>query len=86
MTNDRRQFISRLAAMLAAAGLPPAVLADDDDHESSSSSGTTAPSTAALPSTGLSGRVVVVGGGMAGASVAKFLRLWGGAGVQVTLV
>ena len=32
------------------------------------------------------GRVVVVGGGMAGTTVAKFLRLWGGAGITVTLV
>lgn len=31
-------------------------------------------------------RVVVVGGGFAGATVAKYLRLWGGAGVDVTLV
>jgi len=32
------------------------------------------------------GRVVVVGGGMAGTSVAKYLRFWGGTGVDVTLV
>ena len=32
------------------------------------------------------GRVVVVGGGMAGTTAAKFLRLWGGSGVNVTLV
>ncbi len=32
------------------------------------------------------GKVVVVGGGMAGTTVAKFLRLWGGTGVDVTLV
>jgi len=32
------------------------------------------------------GRVVVVGGGMAGTTVAKYLRLWGGTGVDVTLV
>lgn len=31
-------------------------------------------------------RAVVVGGGMAGATVAKYLRLWGGAGVSVTIV
>jgi sulfide dehydrogenase [flavocytochrome c] flavoprotein chain len=30
--------------------------------------------------------VVVVGGGMAGATVAKYLRLWGGSGLAVTLV
>jgi NADPH-dependent 2,4-dienoyl-CoA reductase/sulfur reductase-like enzyme len=32
------------------------------------------------------GRVVVVGGGMAGTSVAKYLRFWGGTGIDVTLV
>jgi len=32
------------------------------------------------------GKVVVVGGGMAGTTVAKYLRFWGGAGVDVTLV
>jgi NADPH-dependent 2,4-dienoyl-CoA reductase/sulfur reductase-like enzyme len=36
--------------------------------------------------TNVSGRVVVVGGGMAGTTAAKFLRLWGGTGVDVTLV
>lgn len=36
--------------------------------------------------TGTNGRVVVIGGGMAGTTVAKYLRLWGGTGVQVTLV
>jgi len=30
--------------------------------------------------------VVVVGGGMAGATAAKYLRLWGGTGVRVTLI
>lgn len=88
MTPDRRQFLSRLAAFCAAAGIPPFVLADDDDgdrHRRRTSTGTTS-SPAQLPATGLAGRVVVVGGGMAGAAVAKFLRLWGGAGVQVTLV
>lgn len=32
------------------------------------------------------GRVVVIGGGMAGATVAKYLRIWGGSKVQVTIV
>ncbi len=35
---------------------------------------------------GATGRVVVVGGGMGGTTVAKFLRLWGGTGVDVTLI
>jgi sulfide dehydrogenase [flavocytochrome c] flavoprotein chain len=42
--------------------------------------------TAALATTATQGRVVVIGGGMAGLAAAKYLRLWGGAGVQVTLV
>jgi len=32
------------------------------------------------------GRVVVVGGGMAGTTVSKYLRFWGGSGMDVTLV
>jgi len=36
--------------------------------------------------TGIRGKVVVIGGGMAGATVAKYLRFWGGTGVEVTLV
>jgi len=32
------------------------------------------------------GRVIVIGGGMAGATVAKYLRIWGGSKVQVTLI
>jgi NADPH-dependent 2,4-dienoyl-CoA reductase/sulfur reductase-like enzyme len=35
---------------------------------------------------GAVGRVVVVGGGMGGTTAAKFLRLWGGVGLDVTLV
>ncbi|MFZ9661597.1 MAG: FAD-dependent oxidoreductase, partial [Chitinophagaceae bacterium] len=34
----------------------------------------------------VSGKVVVVGGGMAGTTISKYLRLWGGAGMDVTLV
>ncbi|MBK6282640.1 MAG: FAD-dependent oxidoreductase [Draconibacterium sp.] len=37
-------------------------------------------------SAGAAGRVVVVGGGMGGTTVAKYLRLWGGTGMDVTLV
>jgi NADPH-dependent 2,4-dienoyl-CoA reductase/sulfur reductase-like enzyme len=36
--------------------------------------------------TGIKGRVVVIGGGMAGATAAKYLRYWGGTGVEVTLI
>lgn len=38
------------------------------------------------PSTLIGKKVVIVGGGMAGATLAKYLRLWGGEGLQVTLV
>ncbi len=83
MPTDRRRFLARLAAYCAAAGVPAITLADDDDRRRRPRPGTQAPT---LPVTGLSGRVVVVGGGMSGAAAAKFLRLWGGSGVQVTLV
>ncbi|MCC6760389.1 MAG: FAD-dependent oxidoreductase [Chitinophagaceae bacterium] len=39
-----------------------------------------------LGNSGAVGNIVVVGGGMAGTTMAKFLRLWGGTGVKVTLV
>lgn len=39
-----------------------------------------------LSATGATGKVVVVGGGMAGTTVAKYLRFWGGTGMDVTLV
>jgi len=35
---------------------------------------------------GAGGRVIVVGGGMAGATVAKYLRLWSNGGLEVTLI
>lgn len=39
-----------------------------------------------LAANAATGRVVVVGGGMAGTTVAKYLRFWGGTGMDVTLV
>ena len=41
---------------------------------------------ATRPSSARLGRVVVVGGGFGGATVAHYLKLWGGADVDVTLV
>ncbi len=35
---------------------------------------------------GASGRVIIVGGGYAGATAAKYLRLWGGDGIEIILV
>jgi NADH dehydrogenase FAD-containing subunit len=48
--------------------------------------GKSTPTGPSVPKGSLSGKVVVVGGGMAGAAAAKYLRLWGGSGVSVTLV
>ncbi len=39
-----------------------------------------------LPSFAASGKVVIVGGGFGGATCARYLKRWGGAGVDVTLV
>src|SRR5690349_13764188 len=41
---------------------------------------------AAVQAAGASARVVIVGGGMGGATLAKYLRLWGGRGMKVTLI
>jgi len=43
------------------------------------------PSPTPSPTSNVSGSVIVVGGGMAGATVAKYLKLWG-SGLNVTLV
>lgn len=39
-----------------------------------------------LMNLGATGKVIVVGGGMAGTTAAKYLRFWGGTGMDVTLV
>ena len=74
---DRRKFLGSLSVGgLGLLGLPEA-WADESRT----------PVLFPVPTnTGISGRIVVVGGGMAGAAVAKYLRLWGGTGVTVTLV
>lgn len=75
---NRRDFF-RLASM---AGLGASMAG-----WSGFSNAATATQLGTVPSnTGIKGRVVVIGGGMAGATVAKYLRLWGGSGVSVTLV
>jgi sulfide dehydrogenase [flavocytochrome c] flavoprotein chain len=53
---------------------------------SAESSDGSRPSSPPVPSGGASGRVVIVGGGMGGATLAKFLRLWGGTRMDVTLI
>jgi len=77
---DRRNFLGLLAASsLSALSVSSRLWADDDDNQASSL-------TAVPANTGLSGHIVVVGGGMAGNTLAKYLRMWGGTGVTVTLV
>jgi sulfide dehydrogenase [flavocytochrome c] flavoprotein chain len=71
---NRRQFTQYIGAGALGLALPK-ILWSDDGRRSR-----------VLANTGANGRVVVVGGGMAGATAAKYLRLWGGAGVQVTLI
>jgi NADPH-dependent 2,4-dienoyl-CoA reductase/sulfur reductase-like enzyme len=62
--------------------LPEKIFGSEREHRTSKGKGTSL-----VPgNTGANGRVVVVGGGMAGATAAKYLRLWGGSGIQVTLV
>lgn len=74
----RRQFFGVLAASAVSLMVPGMVFADERR-----SSGAASPVPA---DTGAAGSVIVVGGGMAGATAAKFLRLWGGDKVKVTLV
>ena len=79
---SRRQLVGWAAGGMATGLLPLAGWADDDRSPSSNST-----SSLALASAGVTGKkVVVVGGGMAGMTAAKYLRLWGGSGLQVTLV
>jgi sulfide dehydrogenase [flavocytochrome c] flavoprotein chain len=79
---SRRQLVGWAAGGMATGLLPLAGWADDDQSPSSNST-----SSLALASAGVTGKkVVVVGGGMAGMTAAKYLRLWGGSGLQVTLV
>lgn len=80
----RRDFIKMAGAAglgLTTAGWHMLAAADEKRRRTSSTTTATVPA-----NTGIKGRVVVVGGGMAGATVAKYLRLWGGSGVDVTLI
>ncbi|WP_050988083.1 FAD-dependent oxidoreductase [Thiothrix nivea] len=87
---DRRKFLTQLGVGALGMALSGSSLAEDGRKPKSSKSGgktTTTASAAMMPgNTGANGRVVVIGGGMAGTTVAKYLRLWGGTGVEVTLV
>jgi sulfide dehydrogenase [flavocytochrome c] flavoprotein subunit len=86
--SERRRTLLLAAAALGMGMLPFAARPDDDEKgasKSSRKSGSTSGSIS-VPETGPTGKVVVIGGGMAGATAAKYLRLWGGVNVSVTLV
>jgi len=78
---DRRYFLSTSGIALAAAS--PLTWADDKKKRVSEHS-TPKPTPTPTPGAAKS-RVIVIGGGMAGATVAKYLRLWGDS-IAVTLV
>lgn len=76
---DRRKFLGLMAASGLGFLVAPKAMAEDNESST--------PVLFPVPSnTGIAGNIVVVGGGMAGATMAKYLRLWGGTGVKVTLV
>lgn len=79
---DRRQLLRAVAG--AAAGLGPLLVLADDDRNTRRKSDSSTPQ-ALPPPTHPKARVIVLGGGMGGATVSKYLRLWGDA-VDVTLV
>lgn len=80
-SHERRRWLL-MASASAIVGLVPAIgWTDDDEGSSGSTGGAVTPAV-----TGLTGKVVVVGGGMAGVTAAKYLRMWGGSGLSITLV
>ena len=83
---DRRHFLNNASAILLAGSSALAWADEKKSRDKKSSDSTAKPVTTTLPSsTAVKSRVIVIGGGMAGATVAKYLRLWGD-GIAVTLI
>lgn len=86
---DRRWFLGALgAATLSACGGGGSTEEGTEDRIPNTppqADATPAGGTIAPPGNQAKGRVIVVGGGMAGATAAKYLRMWGDA-IDVTLV
>ena len=84
----RRNFLAHGGSLLAAAATP-LVWADDDKKSSKTKEkqeDVTRPTTTPTPApTTPKSRVIVIGGGMAGVTVAKYLRRWGDA-IEVILI
>ena len=83
-TSRRNWLLTTLG--LSAASLSPWLAHADNDNDEDFDHEVSSNVSLALAQTGISGHVVVIGGGMAGATAAKYLRLWGGAQLNVTLV
>ncbi len=90
---NRRDFLTKLMLTASATMIAPYAMADDDDDDkyktttSSTTSTTTTNVTFTPVTTNITGKnVVIIGAGMAGATMAKYLRLWGGSGINITLV
>lgn len=86
---QRRTFLAHTSSLALSSGLLSACggggSEDNDISDSGNPTAPTAPVVSTPPGTAASSRVIVVGGGMGGATVAKYLRLWGNA-IDVTLV
>lgn len=88
---QRRNFLAQASTLALSTGWLSACGgggSTDTDTSGTSTGNPTTPTNPAVstpPGTAAKSRVIVVGGGMAGATVAKYLRLWGDA-IDVTLV
>ncbi|MDP3422840.1 MAG: FAD/NAD(P)-binding oxidoreductase [Burkholderiaceae bacterium] len=90
---QRRNFLAQASTLALSSGWLSACggggSTDTDTENNGTSSGTPTTSTNPVirtpPGTAAKSRVIVVGGGMAGATAAKYLRLWGDM-IDVTLV
>lgn len=74
------------AALTRCGGGDPLAPAATDPATSGMATAQRSSGTTLQAATSAAGRVVIVGGGMAGLAAAKYLKVWGGSGVQVTLI
>ena len=77
--NERRIILKQLASVLCVGALPALALADER-QSSGSPQRPLPPAPAGAP------HVLVVGGGMGGATLSKYLRMWSGGEIAVSLV
>ncbi len=82
---DRRHFLNHTSAILLASSSTLGWADDRKSKDKKKTEGAPKPVTTVPSNTPVKSRVIVIGGGMAGATVAKYLRLWGD-GIAVTLI